>query len=103
MSVGASAVVIVRDLADAIASTGPATWAASQLREAIVQAGLTAEIVDDRAGPGTRHIVVAGASSAWARRIADASGVTLPTEPEALAIVPGQVDGRSILLAAGAD
>jgi len=104
MSIEPPAVVIVRDPADAIASSGPADWAAEQLRGALEGAGLNAEIVDTSALVAARLcIVVAGAGSPLAQRIASAAGVTLPAEPEALALVQGQLDGQRVLLAAGAD
>src|SRR4051812_12777517 len=103
MSVGAPAVVIVRDLADAVATAETVAWAAGQLREAIAQAGLTVEIAADLATPAERRLLLAGTGSALAQRIAEAAGVALPTEPESLAIVSAQLDGRPVLMAAGSD
>jgi hypothetical protein len=104
MSVEMPAVVIVRDPDDAVSSSSPVGWAAEQLREAILAGGLGAEVVSASVPTPARVCVfAAGSASALGERIANAAGVALPTEPEALALVPGQLDGQSVLLAAGTD
>src|SRR4051812_39199669 len=103
MSVGAPAVVILRDPSDAVAGTGPVAWACGELRDAIQQAGLTAELAEQPSAPGGRIIAIASTGSASAQSIAASVDIALPTEPESLAIVPGQLDGRDVVLAAGAD
>ncbi len=92
---------IVCDPRDPIASAPPARWAAEQLRLALSQRGLVVRMCDrlDEADPVDLCVVAVGAASAAARD----AGIGAPTEPEALALAPGRLGGRDILLAAGSD
>jgi hypothetical protein len=104
MSVDTPAIVIVRDSDDPVASASPAGWAAEQFRGALLVGGLTAEVISASVPrPAQLCIVAGGPDSPLARSVADAAGVAVPTEPEALALVPATIDGRRFLLAAGAD
>src|SRR4051794_35113128 len=109
MSDPAPRVTIARDPADRVAAAEPVTWAIGDLREALRERGVASELVDaatvasavPAAPDDSVCIVAAGTEAAAAREIAEASGVALPTEAESLALLPGQVGGRQVLLAAG--
>ena len=94
-------VSIVCDPRDPVASALPARWAAEQLRLVLVQRGLAVRRCDrlDEAGPADLCVVAVGAASAAARDAA----IGAPMEPEALALAPGRLGGRDVLLAAGGD
>jgi hypothetical protein len=94
-------VSIVCDPRDPVASAPPARWAAEQLRLALTQRGIAVRLCDrlDEAGPADLCVVAVGAVSAAARDAA----IGAPTEAEALALAPGQLGGRDVLLAAGGD
>src|SRR4051794_27246802 len=106
MSDPAPRVTIARDPADRVAAAEPVVWAIGEIRDALRERGIAAELVDAvMAAPAAPSapddsvcIVVAGTESATAREIAEASGVALPTEAESLALVPGQVGGRAVTL-----
>jgi hypothetical protein len=103
VSVTPDSVHLIREPSDAVAASGPATWALAELRDALGRRGITSAVRTTVAADGGRAIVVAGADAPLARRIAEAAGVQLPAEPEALALVPGRIYARDVLLAAGAD
>jgi len=94
-------VSIVCDPRDPVASARPARWAAEQLRLALVQRGLPVRVCDrlDEAGPADLCVVAVGAASSVTRDAA----IGAPNEPEALALAPGRLGGRDVLLAAGGD
>ena len=94
-------VSIVCDPRDPIASAPPSRWAAEQLRQALAQRGIAVRRCDrlDEAGPADLCVIAVGAVSSAVRD----AGVGAPTEPEALALAPGRLGGRDILLAAGGD
>ncbi|MCC7372282.1 MAG: hypothetical protein IT306_27960 [Chloroflexi bacterium] len=105
MSDGAIAVAVVRDPSDAVASAGPGGWAVSELQSALEMRGATVRAVGSvrETADADAVVVVAGTGSAAAQTVARAGGVTLPTEAESLALVSGTLEGRTVLLAAGAD
>jgi hypothetical protein len=92
---------IVRDPDDATASAPSVAWAVGRLRDALEAGGVPVRLAEAMTTEtaGTR-LLVAGAGHGAARRIADAAGVALPDEAEALALVPG---GDGELLVAGSD
>ncbi len=89
----AQGVPVVIDLADPVASAGPARWAARELEQALA------------ANPkaGNRSIIAAGSKNPVAREILKQAGVSIPEVPESLGIVPGKMAGKPVLLASGFD
>ncbi len=75
---------------DPVASSPPARWAMQQLQDALAARGVS----------GGPPVVAAGLSSPAAREILKGA---VPTGPEALALAPGMIDGRPVVLAAGSD
>ena len=98
-------VSIIVDPRDPIASAAPPAWAVRELQSALSQQGVTAKVYPrvNAAPPTDRRIVVAGGSSASAREILRGANVSMPSSPEALCLVPGNLGGRSVLLAGGSD
>jgi hypothetical protein len=94
-------VVILSDPADPVAASSPAKWAVGQLREALATRGFDVRITTklEDVDPGELCVLAAGAQSAWAREI----GTLPPDTPESLALVPGKIGSREILLAGGSD
>lgn len=92
---------IVSDSSDAIVVTPQVQWAIDQLRRTLMARGfvvlMCARLYD--AGPDDLCLVVAGGNSVVARNL----GVAVPDTAEALAIAPGRLEGRDVLLIAGRD
>src|SRR5258708_4398745 len=86
---------------DPVASAAPARWAAEQLRLALTQRGIAARLCArlDEAGPSDWCVVAVGGKSTIARDV----GIALPAGPEALALAPGRLGARDVLVAAGSD
>jgi hypothetical protein len=102
---GAPAVSIVADPGDAIASAGPARWAAEELERALAARGVAVKRFERAAQSpaGDVCIIAAGSDAPIARDVLKRSGVTLENTAEALALVPGKAAGRPVLLACGQD
>ena len=99
-SVGAG-VAIICDPADPVVSARPSQWALVQLRQALAARDLTVRVCTrlDETSPGDACIVVTAGTSALARD----TGVVPPTDPEMLALVPGRLGRREVLIASGSD
>jgi len=99
------AVSIVAEPEDAIASSAPARWAVKNLQESLMARGITVNLRQRiaEAGAGEICIVAAGSASAVAQGILKSAGVAMAPVPEALALAPGRVAGKQVLLAAGHD
>jgi len=97
-----ASIAIVCDPTDAIAMARPAQWAVGELHRALTNRGFSVHVCThiNEAGPTERCIVAAGRTSSLARHVV---GVTIPTEPEALAIVARDIGQREILFAIGSD
>ena len=97
----ARAVSIVLEPGDAIASAGPAQWAARELQAALAAHGLTTRVHQrlEQAAPGDFRILAAGAAAPAAGEILTAAGVPVSNAPESV----GLVQGKSVLLACGSD
>ena len=100
-SAAARGVAIILEPADPIASARPAQWAADQLQQALTGRGVVAHRCAslDEAAPGELCLVAADGNSPMARAI----GVPVLTDAEALAIAPGSLDARAVLLVLGSD
>jgi hypothetical protein len=92
---------IVCDPGDPIVSARPAQWAVEQLRQALVQRGLAVRVCArlDEANATDICVVATGGNSPLARD----AGLAMPTEAEALAIAPGRLGRRDVLLVGGRD
>ncbi len=101
-NVAGHAACIIADPADPVASSAPAQWAIVQLRAAYAARGFVVNVAAnlDAAPPGAVCIVAAGRTSA---RVRDAGATAAPNEAEALAIAPGRLGARDLLVASGAD
>jgi hypothetical protein len=102
--VNSAAIALVRDPADLVAGRPAVGWAIDRLRAALQAKGIEAHTLLGQPGPeyGT-SVLVAEASRPVAERIQASAGVSVPRVPEALGLVPGLLDDRSVVLAAGAD
>lgn len=96
---------IAGDPGDRVAAAGPVRWALEQLREALSARGITASVVGQvgEAPSDAACIVVASRASAIAQEVLRGAEVSVPDVPEALALVPGRLGGRSVVLACGSD
>ena len=90
---------ILCDPMDPVASSGPAQWAAQLLQQTLTDRGFTVRRCawPDEAGVDDFCIVVAGPASATARD----AGVAAGAGEETLAIGPGQLGQRAVLVASG--
>jgi hypothetical protein len=98
-------VSIVVDPTDSVAGSVAAKWAATELERSLAAAGVSVQRCE-RTGDaklGNQCIVAAGPNSPEARDILKLAGVAVPNTPEALALVPGKMAGRQVLLACGYD
>lgn len=100
-----SAVAIVADPSDPVASSTPATWAIGELVEALGAAGArpTVKTSLSEVESGERCILAAGAGSPAAREVLQASGAATPDRPESSALASGVVSSRDCVLACGYD
>ncbi len=100
---GGVALVVAPD--DAVASAVPPTWALGELKAGLEKQGATVRVVARIAdAQATEFCVLAGGvNSPAAQTILRQRKISAPTEAESLCLVQGAVDGRPVLLAAGAD
>ena len=98
-------VTIIRDPADSLAAQRPVSWALEQLRDALSHRGLVVEEARQLSDVtlAAPCLVVASRDSLSARAVLTAVGVSVPDDAESLALVPGRVGGRSVVLVTGAD
>ena len=101
----ASSVSIVRSPADNLAASGPVGWAAEQLRHTFDARWIATNVVEQlsQAPTDATCIVLAGPTASMVRELLERADTSVPRTPEALALVPGRVDGRDVLLATGSD
>jgi hypothetical protein len=92
---------IVVDSSDAIVVAAPVQRAVDQLRRTVMTRGFVVLMCSrmSEAGSGDLCVVVTGASSQLVRDL----GAAVPETPGSLAIVPGHLSGREVLLASGRD
>lgn len=83
----------------------PARWAAAELRAALRNRGVTAEIFEnlDQAPAGFDCVVAATVGSSSGKQVLATSGIALPTVPESLGLARGRIDNRRVLMACGSD
>jgi hypothetical protein len=100
-----TAVSLVRDPADDVASAPPSRWALAQLEAAMTHAGMAVRQRENvrQAGADEICIVASGSSTPAAVSALKSAHVEAPAGPESLAILNARMDGRGALLACGAD
>jgi hypothetical protein len=104
-AVGGKGVSLVIDSSDPIANAAPSLWAANELEQSLKSHGvpvLRCERIA-QADAADLCIVAAGASSSDAVRILKQARVNVASTAEALALVPGSIGRRRVLLACGSD
>lgn len=96
---------LVVDPADAVANAASVLWAAQELALSLTARRIPVQRCAQltQATAGNLCIVLAGASSSWARQLLKADGVDVPAEPEALGLILGKSAGKQVLLACGHD
>lgn len=97
-------VVILIDPSDAVASAGPAKWAAGQLTKALEAKKASARIAERPAADAEAalYVIAAGPTSQLARAALGES-VSLPHAAEGLKLAPGRLRSKPATVAAGAD
>ncbi|MHC4174887.1 MAG: twin-arginine translocation signal domain-containing protein [Planctomycetota bacterium] len=98
-------VVVVADGSSKLVKEKPVQWAVEWLRNRLKEKGVAVEMTNslDRAPRDAATVIVTGSKSNTAKSILKDAGLSPPGVPEALAIVAGKADGRSVLLASGFD
>jgi len=98
---GGSLVALIADPADPVVTAPAAQWGLEQLRGALAQRGFDVHLVTkpEEAPLGARCIMATGGTAQVARD----AGASTPLEAESLAITPGRLGAREILVASGAD
>ncbi len=98
-------VFIVVDPADIITGSIPSQWALKVLEESLTSAGITVSRSNHiaQARSGSVSIVAAGSNSSLTHQILKDVKINIPTEPEALGLVPVRWNNRQVLLACGFD
>lgn len=100
-----SGVSLVLDPSDEIANSAPIQWACSDLHLALKSRGVAVTRCQRiaEAKKSDLCILASGAERPPALRIAKALKSTVPSVPEALGLMTGAIDGRTVLLACGHD
>lgn len=96
---------IVRDSADSLAAAAPVEWALEHLQDVLATRGISVErkLRVDGAPLNGGTIVVAGPDATVTGDVLRQVALSLPRDPEALAIVAGSHDGPEVLLVTGSD
>src|SRR5258708_27714976 len=102
---GPTGVSIVVAPGDPIAGSVPAQWAISQLQQALQGQGVTVQTFSSisQAPSGDLVLVVNSTGASIAQQILTSAGSSVPSTPEAVALIAGAASGRSVLLASGND
>jgi hypothetical protein len=100
---GAAAVkaALVVDPSDPVASAAPVGWAAQEFEAALTGAGIAARRVERVAqlAPDERGIQVCGSGSRAAVSALAAARISLPSDPDSLAMLPADARRRTVLIA----
>jgi hypothetical protein len=101
----ARGVAIVLDPADSVAASAPARWAAKEFEDALSARGVAVHACERvaQAQPGDLCVLAAGFQSPVAAAVLKTAGVRAAPGPESLALSPGRVAGRAVLLASASD
>jgi hypothetical protein len=100
---GSLALMVAPD--DAIATSVPPTWALGELKTALEGQGATVRVIAKvaDAAAGEFCVVVSSMNSPLTQIIFRQHKITAPTGAESLCLVPSEVEGRTVLVAAGTD
>ena len=100
-----NSVSIVANPSDPIISAQPVRWALQELEDNLKARGVTVNKRQALAGAksGELCILASGLASRSSAEIFKQSGVVVSSTPESLGLIPGQLDGRRVLLACGYD
>ena len=98
-------VSIALDPRDPVAAAGPAQWAAGELEQSLTARGVTVSMCDSvpAAKPGDFCVLAAGAATPAAAGVLKQARTTVAAVPEALALCPGTVGNRRVMVACGHD
>jgi hypothetical protein len=99
------AISIVLDKSDPFLQQTPVSWAAQQLQDTLAARGVTVQLHEqlEQVPPSQECIFLAGHTSNLAQSVLGAAAISLPNEPECLALARGKANNRSILVATGSD
>jgi hypothetical protein len=102
---GISGVTLVVDPADSIASAGQCAWARKQLERALTAQCITVSHSESivSAHADTLCVVLAGSASPLASKMISNAGANVPSGPETLCIVSGNISSKRVVLASGTD
>ncbi len=102
---GDGGVAILRDAEDTVVDSPVADWALGMLRTALLAHGATVREIEslDEARREDFVIVATGFDSTFAQTLLQTENITAAAEAEALVLADGTMQGRGVLLAAGAD
>ena len=96
---------VLADPSDRTMNQPPIRWAVGQLQDALQARGLIADVhynLEKFHGAGERIFVTPNTSN-WARQISARAQVALPTAAESLALIPGDVEGKPVVVVSGPD
>ena len=98
-------VSIITSPKDHLAMQAPGKWAAGELKRSLVSHGVEVQLHDavKQAPAGDFCIVIADAESSQAAEILRGAKVSVSKTSESMAIVPGEIAGRKVLLVCGRD
>jgi hypothetical protein len=99
-------VAIVLDSSNELTKQAPVKWAAEELRNALSTRGVSIQTFEnlDQAPRTQETILVTDRSSQAAQQLFSENKISLPENPESLALVRGEIaSGRSLLVAVGSD
>ncbi|KKL76420.1 hypothetical protein LCGC14_2045050, partial [marine sediment metagenome] len=96
-------VAMVCEPADELLQQAPVRWAMGELQDCLSAHGISVEVCSslDQVSGEALAILVGAREASPARAVLDSAGVGVPDVPEALALVPGRVGDRSVLVAWG--
>ena len=102
---GAESISLILDQTDPVGSNAPVKWAVEELASAISATGVGVRHFSsiEQAPRSDVCVVAAGPQTPLASALVKNVGLSSPSLPESLAIVPLSHDGRQILLACGKD
>src|SRR5579871_2416948 len=98
-------VALLWDSEDTTAASAPAQWAIRQIEAALTARGFAPRRCErlEQARAGEILLAATGPASPLAHTLLQSAGLAVLSGPEALALVRGRAEGRSLLLACGSD
>ena len=99
------AISIVLDKSDPFLQQMPVSWAVQQLQDTLAARGVTVQLREqlEQVPPSQECIYFAGHTSNPAQQVLGAAAISLPNEPECLALARGKAGNQTVLVAAGSD